>query len=141
MSPPRTHSELIRPGPVAGAAFPAPRPEQDQSSVRDGTACPERENPARSFGSVTPNRAGPSACHPERGRRKSLFLANGGETSTVNYKCSLKSGCTGEPKVPALVHVHLAWPCQGGWEQLCQDPLTSYPQLRIDTIMLWETEG
>lgn len=48
------------------------------------------------------------------GGRKILFPANGGENRAVNSKCSLKRGCTGEPKVPLLMY-----PCWGNHEWLC----------------------
>lgn len=41
---------------------------------------------------------------------KILFSANEGENSSVNSKCSLKMGCTGEPKAPLLFHIHLMYP-------------------------------
>lgn len=78
----------------------------------------------QSFGSVTANHENPSTFYSDRilspgGGGQILFLANGGETSTVNCKCSLKMGCTREPKVSPLFHVHLAYPRQGSQEQLC----------------------
>lgn len=67
-----------------------------------------------------------------------MFLANGGETRTGNYKCSLERGCTGSPK---FWHLSTFTSRDHVREQLCPDSPTPYPQICIDTVMLWETQG
>lgn len=60
---------------------------------------------------------------------KILFSASGGENSTVNSKCSLKMGCTGQPKVPLLFCIHLMYPSWGAMSSCAQVSLNFYPQL------------
>lgn len=60
---------------------------------------------------------------------KILFSANGEENSAVNSKCSLRMGCTGEPKAPLLFCIHLMYPCWGAMSSCAQVSQSFYPQL------------
>lgn len=96
-----THSKLTPPGLARGLLF------QPHLLYRDAAPCSRAQKDLQSFDCVAAKPENCSAFHSDPislhgSRGKILFSANGGESRAVNSKCSLKMGCTGEPKAPLL---------------------------------------
>lgn len=124
---PVTHSELTPPGLARGLLF------QPRILYRDAAPCSRAQKELQSFDFVPAKPENPSAFRSNpislHGRGEMLFSANEGEKGAVNSKCSLKMGCTGEPKAPLLFHIHLMYPCWGAVSSCAQVSLNSCPQL------------